>query len=178
VVYGSEQLTNYVEAGRRYPFGDDDLAVIVVRTDEHSRARYGPGSVKEHQLELETDAQLASWAETVVMSGNVPDLRVDSVLPLPAPDDLDSALAAWPAVMATELGDRWLFRYHPLQGPIVDRAVGVLGIEMEATPEAWSVAWTTVDAPAPGIENPRGWFVLDLSELDGHDVLAPYGVLT
>lgn len=177
VVYGSETLTNYVEAARRKPAGDLSAAVVVIRTDDYSRDRYGPGYVERRQLELQTDAQVATWAEAVVMSGNLPDLRVDSVQPQPSPQDLDSALVAWPAVLATELGDRWLFRYHPLAGPAVERAVGVLGIEVTATPDGWAVLWTTVDAPAPGLGNPRGWLVLDVSDLDGADLLAPFAVL-
>jgi hypothetical protein len=177
VVYGAENLTNYVEAGRRKPSGDLSADVVAVRVDDYSRGRYGPGSVERNQLELQTDEQVAVWAEAVVMSHLTPDLRVDSVTPAPSPVDLDSALEAWPAVLATELGDRWLFRYHPLQGPAVERAVGVLGIELTATPEGWTVQWTTADAPAPGLENPRGWFLLDISELDSPDLLAPFGVL-
>lgn len=178
VVYGAESMANRVVAGRTHPQvpGQTDASVVTVvrRDDEWSQARYGVGTVDRQSLALETDAQLAPWAEAVITAHTYPELRVDSVAPLPSPDDLDSALPAWKAALQTDLGDRWLFRYHPAVGPVVDRAVGVLGITLEASPDGWSLRWTTEDAPAPGRENPTGWFVLGLSQLDGPDVLAPY----
>lgn len=179
VVYGADNMANRVLAARRHPVVPDvpdaSPSVLVRLDDEASQARYGVGVVdRSGGLELERDDQLEPWAGAVITSHTRPELRVDSVLPAPSPADLDSALTAWPAVLQTDLGDRWLFRYHPVTGPAVERAVAVLGIEVDATPDGWTVRWATEDAPAPGIANPSGWFVLDLSTLDGDDVLAPY----
>lgn len=180
VVYGVESMANRAIAARRIPrdpaVPSPPQSALVRRDDELSQARHGVGVVDRRDLELSNDAQLAPWAEAVVVDHSLPELRVDSVTPAPSPDDLDSALAAWPAVLRTDLGDRWLFHYHPTVGPTVERAVGVLGIEVEATPEEWAVHWTTAAAPAPGMANPSGWVTLDVSELDGQDVLAPYAV--
>jgi hypothetical protein len=78
-------------------------------------------------------------------------------------------------VCSTDVGDRWLLRHHPEIGPEIARTVGVLGIEHEIAPDGWSVTFTTVPAPTPGDENPSGWFAVNVSELDGDDVLAPFG---
>jgi hypothetical protein len=172
VVHGVELLANRAVAGRRLLEAEDPEAALVVRReDTYSQSRYGVGSVdRAGQLELQTDAQLAPWAEAVVLAGNRPELRVDSVTPSPTDGSLEDALEQWPAVMATSIGDRWRFRFHPLPGHTVDRVLGVLGVELELTPEAWNVRWITTET-APG-----DFFVLDVSELGGDDVLAPYSV--
>jgi hypothetical protein len=180
VVYGAESMANRVMAGRRHPQtpGMTDTSPVVTerRDDEYSGQRYGVGAVDRQALELQTDGQLGPWAEALILAHSRPELRVDSVVPSPPtePWDVDTAVAAWQAVAQTDLGDRWLFRYHPTSGPSVERAVGVLGIAVEATPDGWSVRWTTEEAPAPGRENPGGWFTLGLSKLNGPDVLAPF----
>jgi hypothetical protein len=172
VVHGVELLANRAVAGRRLLEAEDPEAALVVRReDTYSQSRYGVGSVdRAGQLELQTDAQLVPWAEAVVLAGNRPELRVDSVTPSPTDGSLEDALEQWPAVMATSIGDRWRFRFHPLPGHTVDRVLGVLGVELELTPEAWNVRWITTET-APG-----DFFVLDVSELGGDDVLAPYSV--
>lgn len=174
VVYGAEVLTNTVRAGRRQLDSETADPVMEVRTDTYSAARYGPGTAERMDLELATDAQLGPWAEALILAGATPELRVDSVVPSPAPGDLDSALQAWPAVCATTLGDRWVFRLSPYRGQRVERTVGVLGVDFELSPDGWTFTWLTVEAPEPGKGGLRGWFVLDASELDSGDVLAPY----
>jgi hypothetical protein len=172
VVHGVELLANRAVASRRLLEAEDpDTALVLRREDTYSQARYGVGSVdRRGQLELETDGQLGPWAEAMVVAGTRPELRVDSVTPSPTEDDLTEAMAQWPAVMSTRIGDRWRFRFHPLAGHVVDRTLGVLGVELELTPEAWSVTWTTTEAAS------GAWFTLDVSELDGPDVLPPYSV--
>lgn len=173
VVYGAEQMANVALGSRRILTGEPD-SPVVRSEDAWSRARYGQVTVdRTGALELQTEAQVDDWTEAVVLHGSRPELRVDSVQPLPAPHDLDSAVMAWPAVMGTELGDRWLFQYRPDLGNLVERTVGVVGIRMELTPEAFLVEWVTMDAPSPG-HGSMGWFVLDVSELDSGDLLAPY----
>jgi len=174
--YSPELLTNRAIAGRRLPPGDESEKVLERRDDTYSQARYGVGVVDDQDLELETDAQLAPWAKAVVVSGARPELRVDSVTPAPSDVDLDSALRAWPAVMATGIGDRWLFRYRTHTGRLVKATLGVLGVELDLSPGSWSVVWATTEAPAPGRAGAAGWFVLDASELGGTDLLAPYAV--
>jgi hypothetical protein len=173
VVFGQELLTNRAIGTRREPTDGAPQPATFRRDDTYSQARYGVGAVNA-TLEVQNDAQVQAWAEAMVVAGARPELRVDSVSPAPPSDDLDTALDAWPAVMATDLGDRWLFRYHPLYGSDVERTVGVLGIEMTLTPEDWSVLWTTREAPTPGHGGVLGWFVLDASELDSGDLLAPF----
>ena len=177
IAYGWEAVGNRVFASRRGLEGEDPDTIALVRRDNvPSQARYGVGVITGSDLELQTDGQVAKWAEAVVVSHSRPRVRVEQVQPEPSPDDLESALEAWPAVMATDLGDRWLFRFHPAVGPTIEAAVGVLGIELEATPDRWTVRWTTAPAPTPGSSSPYGWFVLDESQLNGGDVLAPYAV--
>lgn len=173
---GTELLTNRAIAARRVPApaeGDPTPApsALVQRDDELSQALYRRVKVTEQRsLELETDGQLEPWCESLLVTSALAELRVDSVRPAPwTADD-----AAWRAVCETDLGDRWLMRYHPDQGPTVSRTIGVLGIEHSITPDGWSITWTTIEAPTPG-ENPTGWFALDVSELDGGDLLARFG---
>lgn len=173
VAYDWETAGNRVLARRR-AVGEEEPAAAVRRDDIASQARYGVGVVRREGLELQLDAQVGPWAEAVIVAHSRPRLRVDQVQPAPSPVDLDSALTAWPAVLATDVGDRWLFQYHPSVGPTVDRAVGVLGIELEASPDGWSVVWTTAAAPAPGRLSSSGWFVLNESKINSGDVLAPF----
>lgn len=174
IVAGPEGLANRVIAARRKLTADATQPATAQRDDELSQRLYGVQTVNRGSLELQTDAQAATWAGALITARTKPELRVEDVQPRPAPDDLDSAVAAWPAVLSTDLGDRWLFRYHPATGPAILRAVAVLGIRVQATPDGWTVTWTTEDAPAPGIANPTGWLVLGLSTVGGTDLLAPY----
>lgn len=171
VLFGVERLGNRVLAGRRALSGESGTPALVRLDDEVSQARYRVGTVDRRSLELQTDAQLGPWAEAVIVAHGRPALRVDAVTPSPSEDDLDSAVPAWQAVCQTDIGDRWRFLFRPELGPIVDRTLGVLGIELAATPEAWSVNWTTEEATQA-----TGWFVLDVSQLDGPDLLAPAAV--
>jgi hypothetical protein len=172
VVHGVELLANRAVASRRLLEAENpDTALTVRREDTYSQARYGTGTVdRTGSLELETDDQLAPWAEAIVTAGSRPELRVDSVTPSPTENSLDEALQQWPAVMGTQIGDRWLFRFHPLAGHVVERVVGILGVELDLTPDAWQVTWTTTESVA------GEWFVLDSSELGGSQMLAPFAV--
>jgi len=174
--YGPENLTNRAIGARRLPSGDVGPAVLARRDDAFSQERYGVGAVDRRSLELSTDVQVAAWCEAVVTGNTTPELRLDQVVPLPAPDDLDSALLAWPAVCATDVGDRWLFRTHTYGGRLVEQTFGVLGITATLTPESWDFTWTTALAPDTGFTIGGGWFVAGVSVLDGNDLLAPFSV--
>lgn len=169
----TQQSTNRAVAARRLPEGDAGPATVFRVEDNLAAARWGWSVTERMDLEVQTDAQAAEWAEQLVAGTSQPQVRVDAVTPAPDPVDLEAALGAWPAVCWTDLGDRWVFRYSPEQGPAVDRTLGVLGISVQATPDAWTVRLTTADAPTVTPGNPSGWFVLDVSELDSGDVLAP-----
>jgi len=175
IVRGSEGLANRVLGSRAKLSTDLADPVVIGRDDPESQRRYGVAAVTRSSLPLETDGQVTAWAEALIVARTRPELRVDSVTPLPSPQDLDSALAAWPAVLQTDLQDRWLFQYHPRRGPAILRAVGILGISVTITPEEWAVVWTTEEATAPGVANPTGWFTVGLSVLGGPDLLSPYG---
>jgi hypothetical protein len=173
-VCGPEQLVNLAIAARRVPSPADGStppdSAIVVREDGVSRARYRRRALERRDLELEFDSQLAPWAESALITSSTPELRVDTLNPAP----WGAGPEAWQAVCSTDIGDRWLLRYHPELGPTVMRTVGVLGIEHDITPGSWSITWATVPAPTPGA-NPTGWFALDVSDLDSGDLLAPFG---
>jgi hypothetical protein len=173
VVYGVENMANRA-IGTRVPAAGDSPATMQ-SDDETSQARYGTGTVERSSLPLQTDGQVQAWADAVVAAQSRPELRVDSVQPAPPPDDLGTALAAWPAVLATDLGDRWLFLFRPFSGQLVEQTVGVLGIEVDATPDAWTVTWTTAAATPAGTA-PGGWFTLNTSALNGNDLLERPGV--
>lgn len=177
VVYGTEQLVNRAVVTRRVPNTgtSPSPAAIVQVDDDYSGGRYGfhahPSSGGPVSTELETDAQLTPWGQALVTAGTEPRLRVESITPDPttAPD-------AWPAVCATDVGDRWAFRLTPAVGPVVDRTLGVLGIAMDLTPDAWTITWHTDEAPTPGSAESGGWLLLDASSLDSGDLLAPFAV--
>lgn len=171
VALGPETLTNRAIGSRRGLVGETPATVQL--DDPVSQARYGTHVTRNEALELQTDAQVTPWAESLIVQDGKPELRVDSVMPVPS--DLDTALDAWPAVCATDLGDRWYFRYQPATGPQVARTIGILGTVVTVTPDdGWQVTWLTTEAPTPG-ENPTGWFALDVSDLDSGDLLAPFG---
>jgi hypothetical protein len=174
VVYGVERLANRA-IGTRVPVGTEDDPATAQTDDEVSQLRYGLGSVDRKALLLQTDAQVEAWTDAVVAAQSRPELRVDSVQPAPPPGDLETALEAWPAVLRTDLGDRWLFLFRPSSGRLVERTVGVLGIELEASPEEWVVTWTTAEAPPVGTSD-TGWFTLNVSQLNGNDLLERPGV--
>ena len=174
VVYGVERLANRA-IGIRVPLNSDDVPVTAQTDDEASQARYGLGAIERRSLLLQTDGQAQAWTDAVVAAQSRPELRVDSVQPAPPPGDLETALEAWPAVLATDLADRWLFRFRPSSGRLVEQTLGVLGIELDATPEEWTVTWTTAEAPAAGTA-PGGWFTLNTSALNGNDLLERPGV--
>jgi hypothetical protein len=170
VVFGVELMAN-LAIGARVPVGTGDLPVTMTAADDTSIARYGRGTTTDRALLLQTDAQVAEWVARVVADQSTPELRVDSVTPAPPSWDLETALHAWPAVCSTDIGDRWVFLFHPQQGPTVEQTVGVVGIELDATPDGWTVRWATAAAPGPGSPATGGLFTLDTSTLDGGDVL-------
>lgn len=176
VRFGTDGLVNRAVGGRRVPptgTGSAGPASALVQVDDtYSQARWTGGAPAAHEdrsLELATDAQLRPWAEWLVLSASVPELRVESVTVAPR----DSP-EAWRAVCASDVGARWYFRLHPELGPPVERTLGILGLTHSITPDSWETTWTTVEAPTPGATNPRGWFTLDLSVLDDGDVLPPF----
>lgn len=173
VVYGAETLANRALASRRLLDGEDPAAALVVRRDDvNSQARYGPATLdRRGNLELASDAQLAAWADAVVYTSATPELRVDRVQPVVPDLVLEEAQAAWPAVVSTTIGDRWTFLFHPLHGHTVQRTLGVLGVELDLSPDDWSITWTTTEATSA-----VAFFVLGDSELGGADILAPYAV--
>jgi len=180
VVLDPETLTNNAIGARRIPNdGSNPLpeSALVQAADTYSQARYGVWTTDERSLELQTDGQLAPWAQSLIITDGRPELRVDSVRPTPwNPNDLTTTLRAWPAVLATDIGDRWIVRSRPEEGPMLDLAVGVLGVDLTVTAgEPWDLSWTTTHAPYPGADNPTGWIVVGLSDVDGPDVLAPFG---
>lgn len=169
---GTEMLTTRAIGARRTGSGEPESAIVQV-DDTEAQARWNAGvpvTYEDRSLELQLDSQLQPWAEWLVLSASTPELRVDSVTPAPG----DSA-AAWRAVCLTDLGDRWYFRYRPAIGPSVAYTLGVLGVQHTISPGGWDTTWLTEMAPTPGVENPSGWWVLDLSYLDDEDVLAPFG---
>lgn len=175
VRFGTDSLVNRAIAARRVPPAADDStpppSAIVQVDDEYSQARWTNGAPVTHSdtgLELEFDGQLRPWAEHLLQSASQPELRVDSVT-VTGQDSYE----AWRELCRTDLGDRWAFLLRLDVGPAVERTLGVLGIAHEITPESWTTTWTTATAPTPGAGDPLGWFTLDVSELDGGDVLPP-----
>ena len=172
VRFGTELLTNRAVAARRTVSGAPASSVVQV-DDAVSQARYSSiTSTENRSLDLEFDGQLAPWAQHLVGKSSTPELRVERVVLSPA-----GAPEAWPAVAATDIGDRWAFRLHPDLGPTVMRTLGVIGLEHEITPTSWEVTLTTVDAPTPTEGNPSGWFILGDSEVGSGDVLFPQGAV-
>jgi hypothetical protein len=174
VVRGTEGLANRVMGRRRKLTTDATDPVQQRRDDELSQRMYGVAAVNRQDLALQTDAQVAAWAGALITARTRPELRVESVTPRPDPDDLELALAQWPAVLSTDVGDRWLFRLHPSRGGVILRGLAVLGISVTVSPAGWTVQWVTEAAAVPGAANPTGWFVVGLSTIGGSDVLAPY----
>lgn len=164
VRYSPEQIVNRAIGGRR---GSD--AALDQLDAEDSQALYGVIALSETGLVLETTEQVSDWCSALLVGHTLPRVRVDRVTPYPT-----NAPEAWQAVVATDIGDRWHFRLHPEVGATVAQAIGVLGIEHTITPDAWETVWHTIRAPAPG-ENISGWFTLNVSTLNGGDVLAPFG---
>lgn len=178
VVYGTESLTTRAIGARRVPRpadGSTPAASAVVQIDDaYSTARYTegtPAAYENRSLELQTDAQLTPWAEALLLATSRPELRVDKVGP--APEGV--GFPAWQAVCETDIGDRWSYRQHPQIGATIALTLGVSGIEHDIAPDGWWVTWTTELAPTPGVGNPSGWVILDVSDLDSGDVLAPFG---
>jgi hypothetical protein len=175
IVSGSEGMANRVVAARTRTAADRELQPATVQLEhEQSQRQHGVATVTRTSLPLETDAQVEAWAGALITARTRPELRVDSVSPLPSSVDLDSALEQWPAVLGTDLGDRWLFIYHPPAGPPIVRGLAVLGISLTVAPDGWELQWTTEPAPVPGVSNPTGWFVVGTSVVGGPDLLAPY----
>ncbi len=170
---GTELLSNRAIGSRRVPPGDETTPAVVQRDDVLSQATYRlrmAQGAESRSLDLETDAQVVAWCEHLLATSSTPELRVDSVSPAP----WGAGPEAWRAVCATDLGDRWLLRHHPEIGPSIALAVGVLGIELEVTPEGWAIRWATESALAPG-DNPSNSFAVDVSALGDDDLLATFG---
>jgi hypothetical protein len=190
VIYGV-QGANRVLAGRQQydATGSPDLGdpdEMVRRDDEDSQARHGLEVIDRRDLPLRYGVEslpplytptyvslLPDWADAVLAQGAQPRVRVDAVQPAPSPIDLDSALEAWPAVLGTDVGDRWVFLFHPGGELLVSQTVGVLGIELDATPDAWTVRWVTEESRSVELDLHRGLFVLDHSTLGSDARLAP-----
>jgi hypothetical protein len=174
IVRGTEGLANRVLASRRKLSGDTADPVLQRRDDELSQRMYGVAAVNRTDLALQTDTQVAVWAGALITARTRPELRVQSVTPRPDPADLQLALQQWPAVLSTDIGDRWLFQFHPARGGAILRGLAVLGISVSISPAGWTVQWVTEAAAVPGAANPTGWFVVGLSTIGGSDLLAPY----
>jgi hypothetical protein len=175
-IVSSGDVLNRVLASRVKLEAEPEEPPLTRRDDEQSQRLYGVATVnRERGLLLQTDAQVDAWAGALIVARTRPELRVEQVTPRPWAEDLDSTLAQWPAVLQTDLGDRWLFTYHPPVGPPIVRGLAVLGIDVAATPDGWTVQWTTEPAPVPGADNPGGWFIVGTSRVGGADLLAPYG---
>jgi hypothetical protein len=175
-IVSSGDVVNRVLASRVKLEAEPAEAPLIRRDDEQSQRLYGVASVsRQNQLLVQTDAQVTAWAGALIVARTRPELRVESVTPHPDPEDLDSALEQWPAVLQTDLGDRWLFTYHPPAGPPIVRGLAVLGVDVDWTPAGCTVRWTTEPAPVPGAGNPSGWFIVGTSQVGGPDLLAPYG---
>jgi hypothetical protein len=174
VVRGTDGVVNRVLARRRKLSTDAVDPVQARRDDELSQRMYGVATANRQDLVLQTDAQVTAWAGALITARTRPELRVDSVTPRPQPAELDLALQQWPAVLSTDIGDRWLFQLHPSRGGAIVRGLAVLGIHVTASPDGWSVQWVTEAAAVPGAANPTGWYVVGLSMIGGSDVLAPY----
>lgn len=157
--------------GQRRAVGDGDEPVVSSRDDAWSIAMHRQRGVERRDLALFDDAEVREWTGYLLVAMSRPKLRVDRISPAPWTADA----SAWRAVCSTDLGDRWETRYHPEVGPTVRQTLGVLGIEHEITPEGWSITFSTMGAPTPGDANPSGYLALEVSTLDGPDVLAPYG---
>lgn len=173
-VLDARQTTNRAIATRRAVATPPDPATFIVE-DTASVGRWQPQVAERGALEVETDTQAAAWAEDLVALASAVGLRVDTVAPHPSREDLDNALDAWPAVCRTDLGDRWVVRYHPAVGPVVDRTVGVLGVTHEITPDEWLVTLVTAEATTATPGNPSGRFIVGDSEVGSGDVLVPSG---
>lgn len=159
---------NDVIAGREVDNPPDGYVPARVRVyDPDSDALYGPGRLEQTDLRLLDDLQLLPWAQDLVGNNSIPTLRVSDVTPVP-----DNHEPAWPAICATDIGDRWIVHRHPGGNPILV-TVGVLGISHDITPDSWSVQLRTEQAPDILDPETGGWFTLDVSELDGDDVLFP-----
>lgn len=155
VVHGFD-VTNRVVASRRaLPSESQDSLTVVRRDDLYSQARYGLNTLdRTAQLEVDDVLQVTAWCDAVIAASGVPVLRVDAVTPSPTQDVLDEALVQWPAVLSTQIGDRWRFRFHP-EGLVVDEYVEVQGIQLDLTPDEWSVVWTTVHGGSTRPVRPR-----------------------
>lgn len=174
IVRGTEGLANRVLGRRRKLSTDLVDPTQQRRDDELSQRMYGVATVNRQDLLLQTDAQVTAWAGALITARTKPELRVESVTPRPQSAELELALQQWPAVLSTDIGDRWLFQLHPKRGAAILRGVAVLGISLSVTPAGWTVQWVTEAAAVPGASNPTGWFVVGLSTIGGSDVLAPY----
>jgi hypothetical protein len=175
-IVSSGDVVNRVLASRVKLEAEPADPPLIRRDDEQSARLYGVGTVnRERTLLLQTDEQVTAWTGALIVARTRPELRVESVTPRPNPEDLDGALEQWPAVLQTDLGDRWLFTYHPPVGPPIVRGLAVLGVDVDWTPAGISVQWTTEPAPVPGAGNPAGWFIVGTSQVGGPDLLAPYG---
>jgi hypothetical protein len=167
-------MVNRALGSRRKLSGELTDPAQIRLDDDVSQRLYGTATANSPGLALQTDAQVTAWAGALITARTRPELRVDSVSPQPSTEDLPATLAQWPAVLQTDVGDRWLFHRHPPVGPAIFRGLAVLGVAVDVTPDAWTVTWTTEPAAVPGADNPTGWFVVGTSTLGGSDLLAPY----
>lgn len=154
---------------------DDELLVNVARLTRRGGAEqvainqtsadtYGEAEVQKSELLHQTDAETRAQAEWIVLTQSTPLPRVPKIrVPLHRYSAADQA-----SVAGLDMGHRVSVVRTPLVGDPIELDLVIDGVRHQMTSKEWW--WEAYVSPVP--EETATLFVLDLSELDGVDVLA------
>ena len=144
--YDHETLANRVQIARTG--GTQQVA-----TDDDSVAKYLTRTFNRTDLLHENDAETLAYAQWVLFTSRLPELRFDIIKidPLRDPENLI------PEVLGREIGDRIrVYRRPPGGGDPIIRDVFIRGIQHTITPSKWMTTWVLQSATKYG-----SFFVLD-----------------
>jgi hypothetical protein len=128
-------LTNAVYAARS---GGTQQTV----TNQTSIDRFGEASINRSDLGLNTDAQVALWAQLLVNGRAYPQTSLDHITLVPAA--AERPWQAWQQLMLVEMPTSVIRVLYDRIGYEADLSFRVVGMKHAITPDAWEVTWQTV----------------------------------
>ncbi|BEL07819.1 hypothetical protein Q0Z83_060100 [Actinoplanes sichuanensis] len=139
ISYDRTGQINLVRAAR-----DVEGATVFESSDEVSRSRYGDRGPDTFALDLDTDAQVATWVDYVRAREATPQLRFNGITIDPRVNED----ALYPLVLGLDFGDRIAVVRRPPGVAADTREAYIRGIRHSfSAPNRWQTSWELEHAP-------------------------------
>lgn len=146
--------------------GDNLVNDVTITTASGGSVRVTNSATTNGTASTTVDTYLSTLADATSLA-NLEATSGSKVIPTVSPFDVSNAntLANWGTILGLELLDKISITRTPSSGTTFTQTMLLNGISHQITPQRWQ---TTLTGSARYI----GYFVLDVSKLDGTDVLA------